>query len=159
MVLAMALNEACHFPAALKAIQNFKHRWEPTYQWMSKNLPGSHALLPLTRELFKTKAKSVEKAPLPPVLGWELIRSPKYVSHETLARVFEQSPAHFQELRDQTQQEQVRLAQEILQSNTKLTDRIKVFQKKNQSKRDFDSLMWKGFLKMKTHQTDEKSIH
>jgi hypothetical protein len=46
MVLAMALNEACHFPAALKAIQRFKHRWEPIYTWMSHNLPGTHALLP-----------------------------------------------------------------------------------------------------------------
>jgi hypothetical protein len=65
------------------------------------------------------------------VLGWELIRSPRYVSNETLSRELEKSFGRFMSLREQTQREQVELAREILKSNERITGRIRELRRKN----------------------------
>ncbi|MFN7685470.1 MAG: hypothetical protein ACK5QT_08680 [Oligoflexia bacterium] len=129
MVQAMALNEACHFPAAFKTIQQFRHRWEVPYRWLSEAIEKPRALVPLLRALLREK--KLDPVILPQRVGWELIRSPRFVSNESLRMELEQVPGHFQSLREQARDHQLSLATQILEANAKLSLDITEFRKKS----------------------------
>ena len=128
MVQAMALNEACHFPSALKTIERFKRKWEAPYQWIGKTLEKPKALIHVVRNLLKEKKGS--DSTVPTMIGWELIRSPRFVSNESLRVELEQTPRRFEKLREQAREAQLKLAHEILAKNEKLSREIRNFRER-----------------------------
>jgi hypothetical protein len=129
MVQAMALNEACHFPAAFKTIQDFRRKWEGPHRWLGEATAKPRALVPQLRDLLREKKNS--HAEIPKIVGWELIRSPRFVSNESLRVEIEQTPTRFNRLREQARSTQLKLAQDILRSNEKLSRDIKAWRLKN----------------------------
>ncbi len=129
MVQAMALNEACHFPAAFKTIQDFRRKWEGPHRWLGEATSKPRALVPQLRDLLREKKNS--HAEIPKIVGWELIRSPRFVSNETLRVEVEQTPGRFTRLRELARDTQLKLAEDILRSNEKLSRDIKAWRVKN----------------------------
>lgn len=124
MVLAMALNESCHYPAALKTVQRFKKKWESPSQWLEAETSHPQPLLPRVRLLMKGQKS------MPVTLGWELIRSPAYLSSEGLAVELKQMGPRLEKLRDEARSEQLKLAREILNLNERISREIREFRSK-----------------------------
>jgi hypothetical protein len=80
MVLAMAYNELCQFPGSLKAIEQFRVQYEPTYHWLDQWSKSNSPLYPqLLGFLKSTKA---QPSTVPVRIGTEWIRSPIFISRQ-----------------------------------------------------------------------------
>ncbi len=130
MVLAMALNESCHYPAALKTVQRFRKKWESPNQWIEAETAHPKPLLPRLRQLIAQAGRQAASPAMPATLGWELIRSPAYLSAEGLAAELRQMGPRLDALREQARTDQLKLAREILALNERISREIRDFRAK-----------------------------
>ena len=76
MVMAMALNELCQYPEAIKAISLYKKQYEQTFKWLEANHNQTHDWYRLALDFIQKKSS------LPPAVVSEWIRSPAFISRQ-----------------------------------------------------------------------------
>lgn len=86
MVMAMALNELCYFPDALRAIESFRRNYEKPYKWLEAWNPNQ-SLYPLAINYLKKekRGRSVaaqDEGRIPERVASEWIRSPVFISNQ-----------------------------------------------------------------------------
>lgn len=95
MVMAMALNEICQFPEALKAAQIFRRRYESSYRWLEK---WSQAGSPEGRlNLWQEAIRFIQRQPtgVPEAVASEWIRSPLFLSRQDeMSQIAKQKPRY-----------------------------------------------------------------
>ena len=81
MVMAIALNELCEYPEALKSIQLFRKNYAKSYDWLKTK--GEIATGYSTAIAFaKRGPASLAEAGIPKRVATEWIRSPLFISHQ-----------------------------------------------------------------------------
>lgn len=76
MVMAMALNELCQYPEAIKVISLYKKQYEHTFKWLEANHNQTHDWYRLALDFIQ------KKSTLPPAVVSEWIRSPAFISRQ-----------------------------------------------------------------------------
>lgn len=79
MVLAMALNEFCQYPTALKSVTLLRQYYRPSYQWLKQ-----WAASKKSTDLYQLALQHLEtgKSDVPARVMSEWIRSPVFISHQ-----------------------------------------------------------------------------
>lgn len=76
MVMAMALNELCQYPEAIKAISLYKKQYEKAYKWLEKNHNENLNWYQLALEFLQKKSQ------VPPNVVSEWIRGPGFITRQ-----------------------------------------------------------------------------
>jgi hypothetical protein len=107
MVLAIALNELCHYPEAIRATQVFKHSYQKIHQWLVANEKKDP--YPLVVAFLK---KTGEKIPAPIITEW--LRSPAFLTRQEDINLILAEPARAEKVSEAAANEQSVLASDIL---------------------------------------------
>ncbi len=78
LVLAIAFNELCHYPAALQAVQNFKTRYAQDFEWLQTQGQGGGG--PSLYSLAITRTEGKASAPETLVRQW--MRMPAFMTSQ-----------------------------------------------------------------------------
>jgi hypothetical protein len=77
MVMAMALNETCHYPESMRSIELLRKQYEPLVRWLQDHKKDSHA------QLYSALASALKKTgDVPYRLSSEWIRSPRFLARQ-----------------------------------------------------------------------------
>lgn len=107
MVLAIGLNELCHYPEAIRATQVFKQKYQKIHEWLVDH--EKQAPYPLVVAFLK---KSGEKIPAPIVNEW--LRSPAFLTRQEDINLTLAEPARAEKASEAAANEQSDLAADIL---------------------------------------------
>lgn len=124
MVMAMALNELCHFPASLGAVNSFRRNYEKPYLWLEAwnqgKTPG------IGRDLYSEAIKYLKRqSEVPSRVGSEWIRSSVFIANQDeINLIFDESES-IDRWESQGAEEQVRLASDILARWKELKTKIR----------------------------------
>lgn len=81
-IAAIAFNERCYYPEALKEVGIFRDRYSPSVQWLTHYLEKSSTDRP---KLYPMALASLKQtADVPPVISSEWIRSPVFIADQEL---------------------------------------------------------------------------
>lgn len=122
MVMAMALNELCHFPESLRAINLFKKNYEKPFRW----LDGWYSAGPSKRPpLYPLAVQYLRKqGTVPQRVASEWIRSPLFLSRQEEINLLFGEKQGTAKLGRNGAQEQRRLGAELQAFSTKLRQDI-----------------------------------
>jgi tetratricopeptide (TPR) repeat protein len=113
MVMAMALNELCQFPEAIKAINIFKKHYKDSYFWLKAwsegKIPNGHELYPMALAFLRRKDTAPEK------VAGEWVRSPLFIARQDEINLFFEEKNAITELGRSADLEQQRNARELLE--------------------------------------------
>lgn len=126
MIMAMAMNELCQFPEALRALQVFRHRYGPSYLWLKSLSDGK-----FSKTLYPTAVQYLrDQRNIPAALGAEWTRSPFFLAHQDeINLVYAESRATPALLRSNID-EQTKQGLSILSSSRELGQKIRKVRKK-----------------------------
>ena len=113
MVMAMALNELCQFPEAIKAVNIFKKHYKDSYfwlkQWKAGKVPGGDQLYPMVLAFLKRQDVAPEK------VAGEWARSPLFIARQDEINLFFEEKRGTDKLGSSADTEQQKFAKELLE--------------------------------------------
>ncbi len=130
MVMAMAFNETCHYPEAMRATELLRSQYEPVLTWLKENKKLSDEAL--YEELVKAMRKKDSKVPYR--LASEWIRSPRFLSRQVEVNALLKMNERSQETLQKGRMRQKERVQELLKLVRDLKTDIVSAQKSNPDK-------------------------
>jgi hypothetical protein len=123
MVMAMAMNELCQFPEAVKSIHGFRKHYEATYRWLSNWIKQDNA-----PDLYETLAKFLKRQPVdvPDRIASEWIRSPLFIASQDEVNLYFDEKDAAPKLSKAGANEQRKMAQDILKKARDLKPKLKL---------------------------------
>ncbi len=124
MTMAMALNELCHYPTALKSVGFLRRFYRPSYYWLRKWYDG-RANDKNNEQLYKLAVRylETEKTEVPMRVMSEWLRSPVFISHQEEMNLLMDERGSARSLQKELRQEYKRLKDELVEISKKLKDR------------------------------------
>lgn len=111
MVMAMALNELCQYPESIRAAKLFRSAYETSFRWLSSR-DRKAPLYPTAVEFLRNRKVRV----VPERVATEWVRSPVFIASQDEINLLFDEKKSARGLARQGSEQQVKLAQELLES-------------------------------------------
>jgi hypothetical protein len=133
MVMAMAFNETCHYPEAMRSTELLRKQYDPVLSWLRENSKMSQAAL--YEELVKAMRKKDSK--VPSRLSSEWIRSPKFLARQGEVNALIKMPERSKEVAQSGQDRQKARVQDLLKLVREVKSDVMSAQKSDPNKVNF----------------------
>ncbi|MBU6376655.1 MAG: hypothetical protein KGQ59_11705, partial [Bdellovibrionales bacterium] len=110
MVMAIALNENCDYPEAIKAIHRFKRDYQDSWKWLKENGDRKDGYR-MAIEFAKGRRTNIPKK-----IGLEWIRSPRFIANQDRINIVNSEPISAQRGLEEASKEQLRAARDLTAS-------------------------------------------
>ena len=125
MVMAMAMNELCQYPDALRAIETFRKHYEPSYRWLERWNQQPRPLYDMAVSFVRKQDHE-----LPAAVAGEWLRSPIFIAtQEEINLLFDERDATTS-LGRAGSREQNRMSSDIRTQGAELLTRVREMKKK-----------------------------
>lgn len=124
MVLAMAMNELCQYPEALRAVRQFRKDYEPSYRWLKgwdSDPKKNHDALNVAAVEFLRKRRSS----VPERVASEWVRSPVFLSSQLELNAIEDEASVMRKISEAGAAEAKRMAKELRSISQALASRLR----------------------------------
>jgi len=131
MVMAMAFNETCHYPEAMRSIELLRKQYEPVVQWIQTHKNDSNA------KMYEALVMSLKKtSDVPYRLSSEWIRSPRFISRQDEINKLLKMDTNNKKLLEVAKKRQKERVQDLLKLVREVKKDVQVAQKSDPTKVD-----------------------